>query len=533
MKITSINSRRLVRLSFLYINAIRYLTVKQIIYGIYTRCKRTRSPRVARQRSRFLLEQTSKIEFLQPAYIQWCGAQSLSVFGLQAVDCVDYLDDYLVHFSFHYLDWLNTGSHEQVLMMFRSYVVEEEYKDKWRWHPYTCSKRIISLAIFLANSKKGHESGGDCDLLIGELESCYTHLRRNFEYHVGANHVLTNWAATVIAEAVLCPEAMAISYERFKKEFFSQFCSALHYERSHAYSVQLIYEAALVFQFAGRTDQLFLGALIQVAQDLSCFEADGLTEFGDRVTEQTPQMPDVRKLLSRLHGGSPVDESMPVRNAPVEEVLGYHILRKGCLTLVVDAGTPSPSYQPGHAHDSTGAIAVNYAGRPVIGSATTTTYERSLRRALQRSRRAYSKVLNAGVSQQHWASFRIAKRRPPTVTRQPNSKRLSIMMQTDRGKWTRSLGYAQAGFVITDLMTPESRILSQFILAEGARAIALSERSIGIVIDDVVRLQLNITNNGKIKIVKKTIGSGYLSFREAEVIKADGLAPVSYEIIEV
>ena len=79
--------------------------------------------------------------------------------------------------------------------------------------------------------------------------------------------------------------------------------------------------------------------------------------------------------------------------------------------LVVDAGEPSPPYQPGHAHCGLLGFELDLAGRRVVVDAGVSGYEGDPLRGYVRSTRAHSTVsIGGGVQSELWGTFRMGRR---------------------------------------------------------------------------------------------------------------------------
>lgn len=529
MEFTRILLKKKLKVVSLYLYTLWYLNPIQIFFGLKKLFFKASIP-VVRAPVVFRPANVEKIASISPNYVKISGNSSCSIFRHDVKELKDAGKDYLIPFSWHYWEWINS-LHPLGATKFASQGVRDGVAgEKWRWHPYTCSKRIISISIFILNNLKNYELKKPHNFLITELKAAEMYLSKTIEYNVGANHVLTNYAALTVASKLLCGSEFNQKYYKYKRLFNVQFSSSVHFERSYAYSVQLVYEALLVWQIAGLRDWAFLNRLREVVRDLRQYNVDGLGEFGDRVIEQTPQIDDVWRLLQRLGGADQV-EAKNLSVAPTyENILGYQVLRIESMSLVIDAGSPSPRNQPGHAHDSTGALAVTCYGNLVIGSSVTTTYERCLARSLQRSRRAYSKVINYGNVQEPWASFRVARRRHASAKFRAREKVLEVTVPTSIGRWWRTVTVRSDLFEITDTVEHLQPVVCQFILGEGASGEQVSDAVIMIYMAEGIKARFSMKAGEKLRLSKKKIGAGYGQYRTADIIKIHGVGSVTYEI---
>jgi uncharacterized heparinase superfamily protein len=81
------------------------------------------------------------------------------------------------------------------------------------------------------------------------------------------------------------------------------------------------------------------------------------------------------------------------------------------MELIVDIGTITPKYQPGHAHADELNFVLNLNGKPFIVDVGISTYEKNQRRQLERSTISHNCVsLENTNSSEVWGGFRVAKR---------------------------------------------------------------------------------------------------------------------------
>lgn len=97
---------------------------------------------------------------------------------------------------------------------------------------------------------------------------------------------------------------------------------------------------------------------------------------------------------------------------------GYRRLVSGNLELLVDVGSISPSYQPGHAHADELSFLVFDEGKPVIVDTGISTYEKNSRRQYERSTQAHNCVyVESTDSSEVWGGFRVGRRAEVKIQR--------------------------------------------------------------------------------------------------------------------
>lgn len=318
----------------------------------------------------------------------WCDFKSFS-------------DDYIVKFSAHYLDFLNSknlGMLEKFNLLNDYYEIADSV---YLWHPYTCSRRIINISNYVCSSALE-----DSHLLILKsiLETEYEFLLDNIEYDIDANHLLTNYCALACSESLLC---LTKKYgKKYFTEFKKQFLGGLHYERSFSYHSLMINEFILACHILDEMDEVKSFFKNKNIHKLYAFllGLESYPQFGDSFSESfLDDLDNVKKYLV------PQDEV----NDAWFEIGGYCFYSSSDLKIVIDGGMPSPKYQPGHAHSSTFAINIFYQGKELVTNIGTNSYTPNQIRVKQRSQASYSSPQPSGGLnlQEVWSSFRVARRR--------------------------------------------------------------------------------------------------------------------------
>lgn len=310
--------------------------------------------------------------------------------------------DYIVKFSAHYLDFLNSKKidfHEKFLMILEYY---KKSNSRYFYHSYSCSRRIINIHNFILNTRL---SGYELMKLIGLLREEYHLLRGKIEYEIDANHLLTNLCALACCEHLFSSK---MKYKfRYLKEFKVQFSGGLHYERSFSYHSLLVNEFLLYCVIANENNLVEEFFNKTSVTDLYGFlsDLDSYPQFGDCFSDTINDDMETIK---------PHKKNSVLSQNEWFEIGGYWFFVSGNLKIIVDGGRPSPSFQPGHAHSSTLSINIFFNGKEVVTNLGTNTYDNCKRRDSQRAQSSYSspQLLNGENLQEVWSSFRVAKRRP-------------------------------------------------------------------------------------------------------------------------
>ena len=397
-------------------NTIRYLTLRQIIFQIFRRLKKITYVKKIANKNLVFLKNVDPIQF---SYLKIDQKRSvLNLFGhsycnLDLTEKYFNGNDYLFDYSFHYLEFINSRefTSEFKFNLFETYYKKHAEFGNFRFMPYTTSKRLISLIIL---HQQNYNLFNDYQSKTLEEQICNEayHLRKNIEYNIGANHLLTNFMALSCYFLVSQDEKFKVFQDYYDAEFRSQFKNFDHVERSFSYGKLMVYERLIYLNFSSQNkrnqDQELL---IKVLENLRFKSASGCVSFGDNIDEQAPILKELIEYFNVLF--EDVYEPKPLIGTKkfTQTLDGYALYNGNKFKSSVDIGEPSPSYQPGHAHDSTGAMVLSYDGHELFSSGGVSTYEKGPTRELERSRFSYSKVTSVGPSQQVWSSFRVARRR--------------------------------------------------------------------------------------------------------------------------
>ena len=90
---------------------------------------------------------------------------------------------------------------------------------------------------------------------------------------------------------------------------------------------------------------------------------------------------------------------------------GYRRLQAGRMEAIVDVGSITAPYQPGHTHADSLTYELRVDGKPVVVDTGISTYNKDARRQLERSSAAHNVVVADGKdSSEVWGGFRVGRR---------------------------------------------------------------------------------------------------------------------------
>jgi uncharacterized heparinase superfamily protein len=333
----------------------------------------------------------------------------------------------LWQYNLHYFDYaLDTGrSPGWVRGAMEDWVERNPPGKSVGWEPYPVSLRIVNWIKFDLRPSHSGQLPSSC------RRSLYQQLwwlERNLEHEIQANHLLKNAKALFFGGAYFSGEVPDRWLRTGRKLFLQQVEEQIqpdggHYERSamyHAIALQDMLDVlSLSLGRAGLMSDADVAALTRRAgdalhylQDLT-FPGGRLPMFNDSVAGIAPETASLRSYARAI---------LPAFDAPLSSDAalidkpntGYYGYRQGAEMLLIDAGAPAPSYQPGHSHCGLLGFELAVAGRPVIVDSGVYDYEATPLRQLLRSTAAHNTIrIDRGEQSEIWGAFRIGRRGRP------------------------------------------------------------------------------------------------------------------------
>lgn len=234
------------------------------------------------------------------------------------------------------------------------------------------------------------------------------------EYHLQANHLLQNgFALFAAAQFFGDNELFGRAQRLLRAELHRQFLpDGGHVERSASYAADLCARMIWCLHLQNHTLRFIDEALTEQMRakaagllswlDAYAFSDGSLAAIGDCSPDMAPRLQPISEaaaLLGIRREAYPLHES------------GYRKAEGKNWQAVLSVGSPAPAYQPGHSHADTLTFCVHAAGKPLIVDPGISTYDRSGRRAWERSTKAHNTIAIDGQSSSDvWASFRVGRR---------------------------------------------------------------------------------------------------------------------------
>lgn len=310
----------------------------------------------------------------------------------------------------HYLHQPDLSSDEKASLM----------RDQYAWladgrlplEPYPASLRTMNMIRWLSTNEIQNYN------LIDSLYADISFLSTRVEYHLLGNHLLENAFALMMGGVFFSNESWLRKGKKIlKRELIEQVLpDGAHFELSPMYH-QIIFFRVLElldwYSTRPRKDMAFEALLRQKAADMRdwltniTFSNGDIPHFNDSangIAYPSSWLCHYADLLGVEGGGKPLKES------------GYRSITGESYELKIDFAQIGPSYQPGHAHADALSFILYYNGEPLFVEQGTSTYERGVRRKLERSTKAHNTVVVSETDQsQVWGQFRVGRRAKTTI----------------------------------------------------------------------------------------------------------------------
>lgn len=320
-------------------------------------------------------------------------------------------------YNLHYFDFLLTkDSNNKTLQcnnLISRWIKENPQAKGVGWEPYPLSLRLVNWIKWLMS--KNEVSSEVLDSIAIQAKF----LSKKIEYHLLANHLLSNAKALYFAGYFFCGNEAdywkQLSSKIIKKQIDEQILKdGGHFELSPMYH-QIVLNDLL--------DLAYLHKIYKVSPPKYIIEAikkmlewsdvmqhpDGdIPFFNDAAFGIAPKPASTEKYAKflKIPFNSPNDKSIKFFKDS-----GYARLLNTSATLFVDIASVGPHYNPGHAHADTLSFELSLNGRRIIVNAGTSEYGNSDERQLQRSTISHSTVvIDQKNSSDVWSGFRVGKR---------------------------------------------------------------------------------------------------------------------------
>lgn len=325
----------------------------------------------------------------------------------------------LIQYNIHYLDFnfivsiYNKNNFEKGLVEW----INNYYKlPKSAFDPYVISLRIVNLIYYL-----NHNLINKSRILDSTIYDQISFLKKNIEYHLEGNHLISNFKCLVFGGFHLNNKSLIkFSLKNFIIQLDKQVLSdGSHYEISPGYQLNIIKDILEVVDLIENNQKIYkddycLSILKKYLEKMF------LNSFHIMNNLKTPPY------FNDTNDNTSVDfQNLVLGYKKIfntknyynffnfnKSSLSYQLLKNNFFYAICDVGLFGSNIQPGHAHsDNLSFELFNSSGKKIISNLGTLHYEKNFNRHYQRSSKAHNTICVSGKEQiAIWDSFRVGRR---------------------------------------------------------------------------------------------------------------------------
>lgn len=413
------NLKRLI----LYFNTVKYLTPKQVVFNIVRRLFRKNKFIEVKNVDSYKLNLTVPIKCFNKI-------NSTSVCFLNESRSLDYISDWackdepkLWRYNLHYFDFLldDGASEEAKDKLINDWIKISHSLQEDAGEPYPVSLRLVNWIKYIVVYKNNSVPDSWLQSLCQQAHILFN----TIEYHILANHFLKNGKGLLFAGAFLDCSNFKKWFTKGKRILLQEADEQMlsdggHYEKSPMYHAIIVEDYLDVINLIQSNDLAFshdeiafLNRKVIKALDYlsSIIMPDGeIPLFNDSAFNIAPHPDSIFEYAGQVLGYVRNSEQADGCIERLEDS-GYFVIKDKQSMCIIDCGSVSPNYQPGHTHCDLLSYELTIGGCRVIVNSGLHDYENSDERLYCRSTRAHNTVEIDGKEQTEvWGQFRVARR---------------------------------------------------------------------------------------------------------------------------
>ncbi|WP_143323901.1 heparinase II/III family protein [Candidatus Pelagibacter communis] len=275
------------------------------------------------------------------------------------------------------------------------------------WHPYPTSLRLMNLIkfkyVYNINSK----------FIDNFIYSHFSHLKKNLEYNLGANHLLTNVIALNKFFTICLHKTKKIKEEeeKYRNELDEilnyQFNLNFHYENSpkyHLFLIKLILDLEILKKVVGKKNDkkniMLIKYGITFINNIS--HPDNILPFFNDTNKNHLNLKEVKKSFKDNFGNL---EKIKIKN------FIFPVIYNKKFKLITKCSEPNPKYNPGHTNGDNLSFELSILNKRILTGRGISTYENNNDRKNQRSSSNHNTIEIDNLSANEvWKSFRVARK---------------------------------------------------------------------------------------------------------------------------
>lgn len=403
----------------LYFNTIKYLKFKQLIYFLkrvlvsYPEIKQKKIPKIKFPE---LMESIDKPNAFKEGQFKFLN------------ESIEYKKDcwwqgsqtYLWHYNINYFDFINSSSLcPETSTKFIKDWIDCYGKNKYAKDPYPASIRLVNWIKFFTKNQDKLDSNIILSIYKQSILLCKT-----IEYHIAANHLLTNAKALLFCgfffddkkSKKFLNKGIKILNKEIDEQFFPDGC---HYERTPSYQTVMLEDLLDIYNLLSdkfdnkHIPQGFIRKLTQKIKDV--YEFTGIISYKDKhicLFNDSSEISTVNlRHLKKYYRSLIKEDQKSLPSSPFLSDSNFLIYELDNSKFISSCGPASPDYQPGHFHDGIFAFELFHKDKKLISNLGVSTYEKSIQRLNEKSLDFQSTFSVEGKNANEiWSAFRLARR---------------------------------------------------------------------------------------------------------------------------
>lgn len=317
-------------------------------------------------------------------------------------------------YNLHYLNYIFLFSKKDSLKVINSWIdCNKISHSSYAWDIYPSSLRLINLIKW--SYKNCHYSSKLTDTIY--VHAIY--IIKNFEYHLGGNHLLINFKSVIFAFSYFKKTFNKKKMEEIEKNFIKELKLQIlkdggHFENSPMYHNQIIFDLLDIVQLniLSNKNNIFLINIINKMMNWSkIINHNGeIPYFNDSCSNLQPNYFELLQYFKII-------KIKKDKRFDLEKKLnhfnhsGFVVFKNNNYKIIFRSGGITSNSIPAHHHANTLSFEVSTNKGKIFTNSGISTYENNSTRHYERGTMSQNTIsLNRQNSSDVWKSFRVGKR---------------------------------------------------------------------------------------------------------------------------
>lgn len=317
-------------------------------------------------------------------------------------------------------------------------------KNKIGWDPYPTSLRIVNWIKWCIINNNYDKN------ILNSIYVQGVYLNENIEWHLLGNHLIANAKGLIFFGTffsnkkanTLLKNGENLLYNQIGEQFLND---GGHFERSPMYHSILLEDLLDIIELNSIFPNKISKNLIKKIKSKTkialewlistCHPDKNISFFNDTTNEIASHPSKIINFYNKYN------KEVNFKNQKTKKFYSlflntskYYICENKDFKAIVDLGSPSPKYQPGHSHAETFSFELSLFKKRVFVNTGISQYQISQRRTLERSTVSHNTAcIKKKNSSQVWSAFRVAKKAKILDIFEERKKEYSILKMKHDG----------------------------------------------------------------------------------------------------